>query len=215
MKNILITMAALGIGAAVGSAQSANALRLQLQPGSEISFTGTSSLHGFTCRTTQFDAQLSVDPEYAASLAELERPIGAVNVTIPVRSLSCGNKGLESNMLRALKADQNGTITFRLDTYEIDAVSRTADAFTAQATGALKIAGRERPIQLQVRGERYPDGAVRARGERDLLMSDFGIRPPSMMLGAVKTGDRVVVRFNLQARPRHVGGNRTAEGSTP
>ena len=207
MRNTVITMAALTLGAAVGGAQTAPAVRMQLQAGSEISFTGTSTLHGFTCKTTQFDAQLSVDPEYASNLSDLARPIGAVSVTIPVRSLNCGNKGLESNMLKALKADQNATITFRLDTYEIDAASRTDNAFTAQAAGSLKIAGTERPIQLRVRGERHPDGAVRARGERDLLMSDFGIRPPTMMLGAVKTGDRVVVRFDLQARPRQAGGN--------
>lgn len=207
MRNILITLAALTLGAAVGGAQTSSAVRLQLQPGSEISFIGTSTLHGFSCKTTEFDAQLSVDPEYATNLADLARPIGAVNVTIPVSSLDCGNKGLQNNMLKALKADQHATITFRLDTYEIEAATRTETAFTAQAVGALRIAGRERPIQLRVRGERHPDGAVRARGERDLLMSDFGIRPPTMMLGAVKTGDRVVVKFDLHARPRQAGGN--------
>ena len=207
MRNILVTMAALTLGAAVSGAQTSGAVRLQLQPGSEISFTGTSSLHGFSCKTTQFDALLSVDPEYATDLAALARPIGAVNVTIPVRSLSCGNKGLESNMLKALKANEHATITFRLDNYEIDAASRTEAGFTAQTVGALKIAGRERPIQLRVRGERHPDGAVRVRGERDLLMSDFGIRPPTMMLGAIKTGDRIVVKFDLHARPNQAGGN--------
>jgi len=208
-------MAALALGATVGGAQSSNAVRLQLQPGSEISFTGTSSLHGFTCKTSTFDAQLSVDPEYAANLAGLARPLGAVNVTIPVRSLDCANKGLTTNMLKALKADQNATITFRLDTYEIDAASRTADAFTAQTVGSLQIAGRVRPIELRVRGERYPDGAVRARGERDMLMSDFGIKPPTMMFGAVKTGDRIVVKFDLRARPRQVGSRGTAETVAP
>lgn len=207
MRNALITVAALTLGAAVGGAQMSNAVRLQLQPGSEISFTGTSTLHGFSCKTTQFDAQLSVDPEYATNLADLARPIGVVNVTIPASSLDCGNKGLQNNMLKALKADQHATITFRLDTYDIEAATRTETAFTAQAVGVLRIAGRERPIQLRVRGERHPDGTVRAWGERDLLMSDFGIRPPTMMLGAVKTGDRVVVRFDLQARPRQAGGN--------
>lgn len=207
MRTTLIAMAALTVGASVSSAQTSNPVRLQLQPGSEVSFTGTSSLHGFSCKTTQFDAQLSVDPEYATNLADLARPIGAVNVTIPVRSLSCGNKGLESNMLKALKADQHATITFRLTTYEIEAASRSETAFTAQATGSLSIAGRERPVQLRLRGERHPDGAVRARGERDLLMSDFGIRPPTMMLGAVKTGDRIVVKFDLHARPRQANGN--------
>lgn len=207
MRNTLIAMAVLTLGAAAGGAQTSSGIRLQLQPGSEISFTGTSTVHGFSCKTTQFDAQLSVDPAYATNLADLARPIGAVNVTIPVGSLDCGNKGLQNNMLKALKADQHATITFRLDTYEIDAATRTETAFTAQAAGALRIAGRERPIQLRVRGERHPDGAVRARGERDLLMSDFGIRPPTMMLGAVKTGDRVVVKFDLQARPRQAAGN--------
>lgn len=207
MRTILIPLAALGLAAAVGGAQTAPPVRMQLQPGSEISFTGTSTLHGFSCKTTQFDAQLSVDPEYATNLADLARPIGAVNVTIPVSSLDCGNKGLQNNMLKALKADQHATITFRLDTYDIEAATRTETAFTAQAVGVLRIAGRERPVQLRVRGERHPDGAVRARGERDLLMSDFGIRPPTMMLGTVKTGDRVVVKFDLQARPRQAGGN--------
>jgi len=207
MKSTLIAMTALTLGAAVSGAQTTSSVRLQLQPGSEVSFTGTSTLHGFSCKTTQFDARLSVDPEYATNLAALARPIGAVNVTIPVRSLSCGNKGLESNMLKALKADQHATISFRLDTYEIDAASRTDAAFTAQAAGSLTIAGRERPVQLRVRGERQADGAVRARGERDLLMSDFGIRPPTMMLGAVKTGDRVVVKFDLQAKPGQANGN--------
>lgn len=207
MRKTIIAMTAIVLGSAVSGAQT-NTVRMQLQPGSEVSFTGTSSLHGFSCKTTQFDAQLSVDPAYATNLEDLERPIGAVNVTIPVSSLDCGNRGLQSNMLKALKAEQNATITFRLDTYEIDATTRTADAFTAQAVGSLTIAGRQRPVQLRVRGERHPDGAVRARGERDLLMSDFGIRPPTMMLGAVKTGDRVVVKFDLQARPRQqVGSN--------
>lgn len=201
MRNAIIAMTALAIVSTVSEAQT-NTVPMQLQPGSEISFTGTSSLHGFTCKTTQFDAQLSVDPSYASSLEDLARPIGAVLVTIPVRSLDCGNRGLQTNMLKALKADQNATISFRLDTYEIDAASRTTDAFTAQAVGSLTIAGQQRPVQLRVRGERHPDGAIRARGERDLLMSAFGIRPPTMMLGAVKTGDRIVVKFDLQARPR-------------
>lgn len=207
MRNLLITIVGIATAAASAGAQNSDAVRLQLSQGSEISFTGTSSLHGFTCKTSTFDAQMSIDPEYATDLKDIAKPIGAVNVTIPVRSLSCGNKGLETNMLKAMKADQNATITFRLDTYEVDAATRTDDAFTAQATGSLRIAGKERPIQVRVRGERHPDGAVRARGERDLLMSDFGIKPPSMMLGAVKTGDRIVVKFDLQARPRQSGGN--------
>lgn len=216
MRSTLITTAILALTATAAGAQGSEAVRLQLQSGSEISFTGTSSVRGFTCKTSTFDAQLSVIPAYAsADLRNVARPIGAVTVSIPVRSLRCGNSGLETKMLKALKADQNATITFRLDSYEVDAGATTTDAFTTKAVGSLKIAGRERAIDLRVRSERFADGSVTARGEREILMSDFGITPPTMMLGTIRTGDKVVVKFNLNARPRAVANGRTAETVAP
>jgi hypothetical protein len=118
-------------------------------------------------------------------------------------------------MLKALRADQNATITFRLDSYEVDAGATTADAFTTKAVGSLRIAGRERAIDLRVRSERVADGSVTAHGEREILMSDYGVNPPRMMLGTIRTGDKVVVKFNLNARPVAVANARTTETAAP
>jgi hypothetical protein len=41
-------------------------------------------------------------------------------------------------------------------------------------------------------------GVLHARGTRDLLMTDFGIKPPTMFMGMLKTHDKVVVTIELQ-----------------
>ena len=78
---------------------SAGAIRLALEPGSQLSLEGTSTLHGFTCTTEKLEAYIDVDPSYkTADPASLTKPVVNVQVRIPVKSLTCGNKKLESNM---------------------------------------------------------------------------------------------------------------------
>jgi len=47
-----------------------------------------------------------------------------------------------------------------------------------------------------VRASETPEGIV-LEGSKALLMSDFGIKPPTMFLGTLKTADRVVVEWRL------------------
>ena len=42
------------------------------------------------------------------------------------------------------------------------------------------------------------EGRAVIDGEQPLLMTDFGVKPPSMFLGTVKTQDRIVVKFHLE-----------------
>ena len=53
-----------------------------------------------------------------------------------------------------------------------------------------------------VEGRRLPDGQFRLTGSLPLLMTDFGIDPPKAMPGTLKTGDRVVVHFDVVVAPR-------------
>ena len=41
------------------------------------------------------------------------------------------------------------------------------------------------------------DGALRVKGSKEILMSDFGVRPPTLMMGTLKVRDRVVVNFDV------------------
>ena len=58
---------------------------------------------------------MQVDAAYSqARLSELRRPLKTFEVVIPVKSLTCGSKGLEGNMRKTLKADQYPDIRYEL-----------------------------------------------------------------------------------------------------
>jgi polyisoprenoid-binding protein YceI len=201
MRKTLLTVSALVAAAATAGAQSASAIRLRLDPTSELSIEGTSTLHEFHCKTNKLNAYVDVDPGYTKDLTKVARPIVAVKVNIVVKTLTCGNGQMDRNMYGTLKADENQLIKYTLSGYDILDGSASPSAFTANTTGTLAIAGQEKPISMKISAERTSDGKAVAQGEQTLRMSEFGIEPPSFMFGRLKVGDQIKVKFNLKAGP--------------
>lgn len=181
------------------NAQSSNAVRLQLAPGSQLSFEGTSTLHGFTCTTKTMQAYIDVDATYqTANLSTLAHPIAAVQVVIPVKSLACGGE-LENNMFKTLNANQYPYIIYKLSTYDVVSGSASASSFASSTKGRLTISGKENAIAMNINAVRSSDGMVSATGEQTIKMSEFGIKPPTFMLGTLRVRDELKVRFTIKA----------------
>src|SRR5204862_4936962 len=119
MRKTLVTVSALIAAAATAGAQSASAIRLRLDPGSEVSIEGTSSMHDWHCKTDKINAYVDVDPGYTKDLTKVARPITAVKVNIVVKTLSCGNSQMDRNMYSTLKADENQLIKYTLSGYDL------------------------------------------------------------------------------------------------
>lgn len=200
MKRLIATVGATAaLFATTLSAQSPNAVRLQLAPGSQLSFQGTSTLHGFTCTTKTMQAYIDVDATYqTANLSTLTHPIVAVQIVIPVKSLSCGGE-LENNMFKTLNASQYPYIIYKLTTYDVVSGSGSATGFAAAAEGRLTISGKENPVALAINASRSSDGLATATGEQTIKMSDFGIKPPTFMLGTLRVGNELKVKFSVKA----------------
>lgn len=202
MRKSLFTLSALMAAAATtAGAQSASAIRLRLDPGSEVTIEGTSSLHAFHCKTNKIMAYVDVDPGYTKDLTKIARPIVSVKVNIVVRTLTCGNGQMDKNMYGTLDADKNPLIKYTMSGYDILDGSASPAAFVAKTTGTLTISGKEKVIDMKINAERLSDGKATARAEQAILMTDFGINPPSFMLGTLKVGNEVKVKFNLKAGP--------------
>ncbi|HYN80000.1 MAG TPA: YceI family protein [Gemmatimonadaceae bacterium] len=203
VKFFLVPLLTIAATATFVRAQGTDGLSLELRPGSELSFEGTSTLHGFTCKTTKLQATVQVDGGYSETrLSQLHRPLKTVEIVIPVKSLTCGNKGLEENMRKTLKADRYPDIRYELSTYEIPATSVTDNGLTLKAVGKVTVAGKENTIEMLIKAERLADGSARATATQSLQMTDFGIKPPVFMLGTLRTGNKIVVSFKLVASPR-------------
>ena len=172
----------------------ARAYEAALSSSSQIWLEGDSTLHPYSSTATSVALTLSLEPaagapdEAAAALAR--KAPARMSLSIPVKGLKSGHSGLDKNLQQALNADTHPDIAFTLSTY-------TVTGGRIAAEGRLSIAGAERTVSVDA-ALNLRDGRLFLEGEKPLLMSEFGVKPPKMMFGAVKTADRVVVKFRLE-----------------
>jgi len=193
MNRIIRTIWILVLGLLLPLGVRAQSVVLTFQTeGSTFRVTGTSTLHDWECAVTDWRGRIELGQ--AGELASLQ----ATEVVVPVAALSCKNGTMDRKMREALKAEDHPEIRFVLT--RVDSVAAAAEGYRLQVQGRLTIAGAEQPVQMQVLA-RPEDGGWRFQGEQPLSMKAFGIKPPTAMLGTLRTGDEVVVHFDVVARP--------------
>jgi hypothetical protein len=175
---------------------------LTLAPGASLELDGDSSLHRYSAKAHGVRASAGLD---SARLALTAQPpdlqalirghfIRTFQLIVPVAQLSSGEHGLDDNMRKALKGDRFKEIRFQMDSYDVAAPSAGA-TIAVTLHGRLSLAGVERKIDVAASGVRVKDG-FRVTGSKDLLMTDYQIKPPTMMLGAIKTKNLITVKFD-------------------
>src|SRR5262245_6810656 len=219
VPGMLVLAAALACvtGLARGEALAPAAVRLG--PGSVLWLEGTSTVHDYESRTAQSTLQLlrdgaAADPADVAALDAWLRSGGlrGLELGVAVTTMhSSRGAALDRNMLKALKADQHPAITFHMTAARIgDAMG---DSIAVSADGVLNVAGRERPVLLAGRLVRSEAG-VWLNGGHGLRMSDYDVKPPTMMLGTLRVRDSVSVHFHLLLEPGAAPGTVKQEART-
>ena len=198
-KTFLMATVAMAVGATAAMAQGPSAIRLRLEPGSEITVEGTSTLHDWHCKTDKILAYVDVDPSYTKDLSKVAKPLVSVKVNIVAKTLTCGNGTMDNNMYKTLKTDQFQLIKYTMSGYDL--LDATQSSFSANTKGTLQIAGQDKAVDIKINASRLAEGKATAEGEESLKLTDFGIDPPSFMFGRLKVGNEVKVKFNLKAGP--------------
>ncbi len=162
-----------------------------------IRVDGESTLHKWSAKTSTFRARMAVQAQGARGPEALvrARAVTGMTVSVPVRTLSSGDRGLDGNMYQALEAKRHPSITFTMSSYEL--VPGRGTDFAVRAKGTLSIAGVTKPVTLTVRGT-ATKGGLHLTGSRRLVMTDFGIKPPTFFFGAMKVTPAVLVSFDLR-----------------
>jgi len=168
--------------------------QLVLQPQSRLWIDGTSTIRSFTCKAGEVNALVEVNGANAIpSLLTGEKGVKAVQVTVPAEKMDCGNGKMNDHMRNALKVTENPTITFSLTNYD---VTKNADGISGTINGTLDLGGVKKPISLQATGANE-GGMLHVNGVYELKMTDYGLKPPTLMFGRIKVGETVKVGFDL------------------
>jgi polyisoprenoid-binding protein YceI len=115
-----------------------------------------------------------------------------VSVSIPVTSIKSEHAKMDKLMAEALKAGANPTIRYELTSAAL--ANRDANPLL-NTRGKLTIAGVTREVEMQITATRQTGNTYVLTGQVPIRMSDYGIKPPTAMLGTINTRNDVKVSF--------------------
>jgi polyisoprenoid-binding protein YceI len=171
--------------AVVKAAPAAVPVVLQQAAASSLKILGDSTLHKWEAVAQSLTISAVKEGDLYKSL----------NLAVGVKGLKSNeNASMDKNMYKALEASKFEEIHFAMASYEIKGEDVTAK-------GALTIHGTVKDVELKGKISQA-GGNLAVKGSHDLLMSDYGIKPPVMMLGTVRVADKVTIAYDFTLEPR-------------
>ncbi|GEO03600.1 hypothetical protein AAE02nite_12640 [Adhaeribacter aerolatus] len=149
----------------------------------ELKVMGGSTLHDWEMVATAATgkAEITLDNQSIQGIRLAE-------VTMKTTALKSGKGQMDDIAYKALKAEKNPNINFRLTSF------KSLGGNKANVAGYLTIAGTTRPVNFEVlslvKGQ-----TVELKGESTFKMTDFQVTPPTAMFGTIKTEDEVTISF--------------------
>ncbi len=192
--NIKTTLLALAIVLPASGAWTVANETLALQPESRLWIDGTSSIRSFSCKAVELNAVVEASgPNAIPQLLIGDKGVKAVQLTVPAERLDCGNGTMNEHMRKAIKLAEFKTIEFRLTDYD---VARGSAGINGTINGTLLLGGVTKPITMKAEGK--PEGGMlHVTGSYDLNMTEYGLKPPTLMFGRIKVGQTVKVNYDL------------------
>lgn len=179
--------------------------QLSIDKGSKLWLDGTSTLHKWECTTSTVNLNTGMftmsSPTVGNVKALFEQLAGNFVITIPVKSFKDPEPGFNHALYRDLHYKQHPNITFSMSSVTVTKDPSTPDRYTVSAQGDITVSGHQNPESISAVVD-VDNNTLKITGTKDLHMTDFGIKPPTMFFGTVKTGDEVTVRWDLSLSPR-------------
>jgi polyisoprenoid-binding protein YceI len=157
----------------------------------DLSISGTSSLHDWQMKSSL--GKCEVVFELAAN--DKITGISGLNFTLDATTIKSEYTMMDNNTYKALKTKTNKNISFVFVSGTVS--SADAASYQVKVIGNLTIAGKIQKIDLAA-SARYnaADKSFTINGSKKLKMTDYGVSPPTAMLGTIKTGNDITVSFS-------------------
>ncbi len=156
----------------------------------DVTVSGTSTLHDWEMKSNkgQFDANISVAKDKVV--------FTGLSFNFPAESLKSGHGAMDKNTYKALNTTKNPNISFVLTSGNVSSLG--GNTYLLKGMGRLTIAGTTLVTDLETTLKYNPaDKSFTCSGTKKFKMSEYGVKPPTVMMGAIKTGDAIAITYNL------------------
>ena len=158
---------------------------LTLQSNPDLSVSGTSTLHDWTMTSKSATGTMK-----ATVSGNTVSAIQDINVTMKIETIKSGKSGMDKKAYDAMKSGKYPNSTFEL-------TSAKKSGSTWSLSGYFTFAGKKKAVNLSVK-ESTSGGVVNLSGSHTFNLTDYGIEPPTALMGTIKTGNQVTVKFNVK-----------------
>lgn len=189
MKTIkrFIFYKVLACGVLLTASLALNAQVLKINPKSfSMTILGTTNVHDFQSKVTQASGE---------ALVSNTKELQSLVVEIPVRAIKSGEKLMDTKTYETFDVNKNPNITFKL--IEVNSLRIEGNQAFVTVTGNLTMAGVTRRISLKTVGVNNKAGVFEFKGSVALKMSDFNMKPPTAMMGLMKVGDAITLKYDV------------------
>lgn len=157
---------------------------------SKLTVFGTSNLHDWEIEAKAMSGKSSMTIE-AGNL----KAIKSLDFAVEVEQLKSGKSGMDNNTFKALNSKTYKTINFKLvGVTKISEVSK--GNFTVETQGDLTISGVTKRIN-QTFTVKIIGGKAIFSGKTKIDMTVYGVKPPTALMGTIKTGKEVTIDFKV------------------
>lgn len=157
--------------------------KLSLQS-ADLRVSGTSTLHDWEMKSSKATGSLQGD------ISTDVNSITGLSVTMGIKTLKSGKSGMDKKAYDAMNASKFANASF-----ELTSAQKSGKGWTLN--GDLTLAGKKKAVKVNA-SESISDGVVTLSGSHSFKLSDFGITPPTAMLGTIKTGNDVKITFTVK-----------------
>ena len=157
---------------------------------SKLKVLGTSNLHDWEIDSKAMSGKATMAIE-AGDLKSIKN----LDFAVEVEQLKSGKSGMDNNTFKALNSKTYKTINYKLvSVTKITEIS--AGNFTVETQGDLTISGVTKRINQTFTVKIIGKKAVFS-GKTKIDMTVYGVKPPTALMGTIKTGKDVTVDFKV------------------
>ena len=164
-----------------------NAQTLKINPKlSSITILGTTNVHDYETKVTQINAEVVLSGT---------NQVQSMVLSIPVKSIRSKEKLMDTKTYEAFNSETYPTISFKMT--EVNSFQLTNTDVLVSVTGNLTMNGTTKKITLKPAGKVIKPGVYEFKGAMALKMTDFKMKPPTAMMGMMKVGDGITLKYSV------------------
>lgn len=157
-----------------------------------LTVSGTSTLHDWDMKS----AVGTFEGNFTLNAAGAITAVNGISFSTKGESLKSGHDAMDKNAYKALKIDKAPVITFSSNAATITNLDATD--YSVKSTGKLTIAGTTLDAEIVATCKVNADKSITVMGSKKISMKEFGMAPPTFMMGTIKTGNDVTLKFDLK-----------------